>query len=35
MQMEHVYFKIFGLTIAIVALAVGQALWLQRRSAAA
>lgn len=31
----YVYFKIFGLTIAIVALAVGQALWLQRRSAAA
>jgi intracellular septation protein len=31
----YVYFKFLGLTIAIVALAVGQALWLQRRSEAA
>ena len=28
-----VYFKVFGLTIALAALAMGQALWLHRRSA--
>jgi intracellular septation protein len=28
-----VYFKVFGLTIAVAALFVGQALWLQRRRA--
>jgi intracellular septation protein len=31
----YVYFKFFGLTIAIFALAVGQSLWLQRRNEAA
>jgi intracellular septation protein len=34
-EQTWVYFKGFGLTIALAALAVGQALWLQRRSAAA
>src|SRR5258706_9128644 len=28
-----IYFKVFGLTIALAALAMGQALWLHRRSA--
>ncbi|HLQ13154.1 MAG TPA: septation protein IspZ [Steroidobacteraceae bacterium] len=32
---SYVYFKVFGLTIALAALAVGQALWLQRRGEAA
>src|SRR5579862_496583 len=30
-EQTWVYFKVFGLTIALAALAVGQALWLQRR----
>jgi intracellular septation protein len=32
-EQTWVYFKVFGLTIAVVALFVGQALWLQRRQA--
>jgi len=32
---SYVYFKVFGLTIALGALAVGQALWLHRRGEAA
>jgi intracellular septation protein len=32
-EQTWVYFKGFGLTIALVALGVGQALWLQRRAA--
>jgi len=32
-EQTWVYFKGFGLTIALVALGVGQALWLQRRTA--
>jgi intracellular septation protein len=31
----YVYFKVFGLTIALGALAAGQAIWLQRRSESA
>jgi intracellular septation protein len=31
-EQAWVYFKVFGLTIALAALAVGQALWLQRGS---
>jgi intracellular septation protein len=34
-QQVWVYFKVFGLTIALAALAVAQALWLQRRSESA
>jgi len=30
-----VYFKVFGLTLALAALGIGQALWLHRRTAAA
>jgi intracellular septation protein len=30
-EQTWVYFKVFGLTIAVVVLFVGQALWLQRR----
>jgi len=32
-EQTWVYFKVFGLTIAVAALFVGQALWLQRRRA--
>lgn len=32
-EQTWVYFKVFGLTIAVVALFVGQAMWLQRRRA--
>jgi intracellular septation protein len=32
-EQTWVYFKGFGLTLALVALGVGQALWLQRRAA--
>ena len=31
-EQTWVYFKVFGLTVALVALGVGQALWLQRRA---
>jgi intracellular septation protein len=31
-EQAWVYFKVFGLTMALVALGVGQALWLQRRA---
>ena len=32
-EQSWVYFKVFGLTIALAALGMGQALWLQRRTA--
>ena len=32
-EQNWVYFKVFGLTIALAALGMGQALWLQRRTA--
>jgi intracellular septation protein len=32
-EQTWVYFKVFGLTLALAALGIGQALWLQRRAA--